>query len=214
MRAGSTLKRPHRSSCPHDRFPNTWRTCSASKQEQSRSLCRRNDSTIHKPTEDKTWLQHWIGDSRHVPVVSQRASKDWAPVATLVSLMHTLRACLLSSFSPVQLCATLWSAACQAHLSTGFSRQEYWSGIPCPPPGDPPDPVIKLASLTSSALAGRFFPIRPIRKPYAHFTTFHCIRLTLPHSLTLARTTSQTDSLYPHLPGSDVTAAPTNTVLI
>jgi len=38
----------------------------------------------------------------------------------------------------------------------GFSRQEYWSGSPCPPPGDFPDPGIKLKSLTS-ALAGRFF---------------------------------------------------------
>ena len=41
----------------------------------------------------------------------------------------------------------------------GFSRQEYWSGPPCPPPGDLPDLGIELASLTSSALAGRFFII-------------------------------------------------------
>ena len=39
----------------------------------------------------------------------------------------------------------------------GFSRQEYWSGLPCPPPGDLPDPGIEPTSLTSSALAGRFF---------------------------------------------------------
>ena len=38
----------------------------------------------------------------------------------------------------------------------GFSRQEYWSGLPCPPPGDLPDPGIEPASLTSSALAGGF----------------------------------------------------------
>ena len=42
-------------------------------------------------------------------------------------------------------------------LSVGFSRQEYWSGLPCPPPGHLPDPGIKLTSLTSPALAGRFF---------------------------------------------------------
>ena len=46
----------------------------------------------------------------------------------------------------------------QAPLSMGFSRQEYQSGQPCPPPGDLPDPGIKLASLPSPALAGRFFP--------------------------------------------------------
>ena len=42
---------------------------------------------------------------------------------------------LLSHFSHVQLCATLWTAAHQAPLSTGFSRQEYWSGLPFPSPG-------------------------------------------------------------------------------
>ena len=42
---------------------------------------------------------------------------------------------MLSCFSRVELCVSLWTAACQAPLSTGFSRQEYWSGLPCPPPG-------------------------------------------------------------------------------
>ena len=45
----------------------------------------------------------------------------------------------------------------QAPLSRRFSRQEYWSGLPCPPLGDLPDPGIKPTSLTSIALAGRFF---------------------------------------------------------
>ena len=47
--------------------------------------------------------------------------------------------------------------ACQVPLSTGFSRQEYWGGLPCPPQGNLPDPGIKPMSLTSPALAGRFF---------------------------------------------------------
>ena len=46
--------------------------------------------------------------------------------------------------------------AYQALLSMGFSRQEYWSGLPCLPPGDLPDPGIKPALLTSPALAGKF----------------------------------------------------------
>ena len=49
-----------------------------------------------------------------------------------IDCMH---ACTLSRFSHVQLCATLWTAAHQAPLSTGFSRQEYWSGLPFPSPG-------------------------------------------------------------------------------
>ena len=62
-----------------------------------------------------------------------------------------------SCFSHVQHCATPWTAACQAPLSMGFSRQEYWGRVPCPPPGDLPNPGIKPKSLMSPALAGRFF---------------------------------------------------------
>ena len=51
--------------------------------------------------------------------------------------MHT---CALSHFSCVQLFATVRTVARQALLSVGFSRQEYWSGFPWPPPGDLPDP--------------------------------------------------------------------------
>ena len=52
---------------------------------------------------------------------------------------------------------TLWAVAHEALLSMGFSRQEYWSGFSCPPPGDLPDPRIEPKSLMSPALAGRFF---------------------------------------------------------
>ena len=59
--------------------------------------------------------------------------------------------------SRVPLFATPWTEACQDLLSIGFPRQEYWSGLPFPPPGDLPDPGIELASLASPALASRFF---------------------------------------------------------
>ena len=52
---------------------------------------------------------------------------------------------------------TPWSVVRQAPLSVGFSKQEYWSGLLCPLPGDLPDPGIEPVSLKSSALAGRFF---------------------------------------------------------
>ena len=64
---------------------------------------------------------------------------------------------MLSPVSRVRLFATLWTVACQAALSMGFSRQEYWSGFPRPPPEDLPDPEIKLTYLMSPALAGGFF---------------------------------------------------------
>ena len=56
-------------------------------------------------------------------------------------------ACGLSCFSPIRLFVTLWTVAYQAPLSRIFSRQEYWSGLPCPPPGVIPYLGIKLASL-------------------------------------------------------------------
>ena len=63
-------------------------------------------------------------------------------------------ACMISH---VQLFETPWTVACQAPLSMGFPRQEYWSGLPFPPPGDLPYPGIKLMSLESLALASEFF---------------------------------------------------------
>ena len=62
-------------------------------------------------------------------------------------------------FSHEWLYATPWTVAHQAPLSMGFSRQEYWSGLPCPTPGDFPDPGMEPTSLTSPALAGSFLTI-------------------------------------------------------
>ena len=59
--------------------------------------------------------------------------------------------------SHVLLFATPWTVAHQAPLSMGFSMQEYWSGLPCPHPGDLPNPDIKPTSLKSPALAGGLF---------------------------------------------------------
>ena len=62
--------------------------------------------------------------------------------------------CMLSIISCVRLCDT--TVAHQALLSMGFSRQEFWSGLLCPPPGDLPDPGIEPTSLMSPTLADRF----------------------------------------------------------
>ena len=66
-------------------------------------------------------------------------------------------ACVLSHFSRVQLFATPWTEAHQVPQSLGFSRQECWSGLPFPPPGDLPNPAIKHTSFTPPALTGGFF---------------------------------------------------------
>ena len=64
---------------------------------------------------------------------------------------------MLSHFSHVQLFATLWTVAHQVPLSMGFPRQECWSGLPCPPLGDLPNPGIEPVSLMSPASADGFF---------------------------------------------------------
>ena len=77
-------------------------------------------------------------------------------IDTLNDIILNMHACMLSHFSHVSLFVTLWTIALQAPLSMGLSRQEYWSGLPCPP-GDLPDPGIESASRLPPALAGRFF---------------------------------------------------------
>ena len=78
----------------------------------------------------------------------------------MVIYIHIHLAFVISHFSCVRLFrhfVTLCTVALQASLSMGFSRQEYWSGLPCPPPGDLSDPGVETASLLSHALASRFF---------------------------------------------------------
>ena len=65
-------------------------------------------------------------------------------IITLLVLMHGL--------SCVRLFVTLWTIACQAPLSMGFFRQEYWSGLLCPPPGDLPDPGAEPKSPLASQI--------------------------------------------------------------
>ena len=71
--------------------------------------------------------------------------------------MKPPRACTLNKLQLCRLFATLWTVASQAALSMGFSRQEYWSGLPRPSPRDLPNPGTKTMSLMSPILAGGFF---------------------------------------------------------
>ena len=68
----------------------------------------------------------------------------------------------------IQLFATPWTVARQVPLSMGFSRQEYWTGLPFPTPGDLPDPGIESMS---PALVGRCFTIEPPGKPLSYICT-------------------------------------------
>ena len=79
---------------------------------------------------------------------------------TLPLVLHTL--CVLRCFSRTQLFPTLWTISHQAPLSMGFSRQEYWRGLPCPPPGDLPNLGTEPRSLT---LQVDSLPSEPPGKP-------------------------------------------------
>ena len=87
-------------------------------------------------------------------------------------MQWSLALCMLSQYSPVWPFATLWTVDCQAPLSMKFSRQEYWSKLPCTPPEDLPDPRDWTPmSLTSPAFSGRFFITSTTGKPYIYIYT-------------------------------------------
>ena len=82
-------------------------------------------------------------------------------------LLEDMHGWMLSRFSHVQLFEIPWTVAYRAPLSMRFSREEYWSGLPCPPPGDLPNPGIEFGS---PALQAEFFIIRATREGplYSH----------------------------------------------
>ena len=84
------------------------------------------------------------------------------------STVATIYIHVLSCLSGVRLLATPWTVVCQASQSMGFSRQEYWSGLPFPSPGDLPDPGIESVSLGSPAVS---LPLVPPGKPF----NTHCL---------------------------------------
>ena len=77
------------------------------------------------------------------------SATPWSHIIYSINIHH-----VQSLFSCVQLFVISWTVACQAPQPMGFSEQEYWSGLPCPPPRDLPNSEIEPASLKFPALAG------------------------------------------------------------
>ena len=119
----------------------------------------------------------WVGWSRrflpdlsfhnlkqtHVPLSKMGFTSKWMPrkgnlpaLGPLFPKWRNLVPFGVCVLCPVWLSVTPWTVALQAPLSMGFSKEEYWSGWPFPPPGDLPDPGIEPVSPASLALAGRF----------------------------------------------------------
>ena len=128
-----------------------------------------------------TWNLPGPGIKSMCPALLGRFSTTGPPGKSLVCSL-LIRAvgvceCLVASVMPM----TLWTVAHQAPLSIAFSRQEYWSGLPCPPPGDLPEPGIKLASACVSCIASRFFyTLSHLGSPNQGFSSVQslsCVRL-------------------------------------
>ena len=87
---------------------------------------------------------------REIKEINFQLQNKWVMGVKMYSMVNTVNntvqghvhVCILSCFSRVWLFATLWTGACQAPLSTEFSKQEYWSGLPFPSPRDLPNPGI------------------------------------------------------------------------
>ena len=101
-----------------------------------------------------------VEDVRKYQCYIVKQKKDYKVANILFTILYIKITSVLSHFSHVELFATPRTIAQQAPLSMGFSKQEYWSALPCPPPGDLPNPGIKPVSLMSPALADRFFTTR------------------------------------------------------
>ena len=106
--------------------------------------------------------------------------KSLSPISFPSSLMNDFSqiSFVPSGFSHVWLFAIRWTIVRQAPLSMGFSRQESWSGLPCLPPGDLPNPGIEPESLASSALAGGFFTASTTLEALSLLCTPCFLRLT------------------------------------
>ena len=133
--------------------------------------------TFHFPALEKEMAIHssvlaWripgMGEPGGLPSMgSHRVGHDWSDLAAAAAayadyLIHVH-------------VANPWTIACQAPLSMGFSKQEYWSWLPCPPPGDLPEPGIKPGSLTSPASAGFFITSSTWEAHLIHGTQHHFI---------------------------------------
>ena len=115
-----------------------------------------SDKSKAMPTEGK----HWFGEK----VPSPKSQVQWGLVYVTVYQIISMKSVKIL-FSRVQFFVIPWITAHQTPLSMEFSRQEYWSGLPCPSPGDLPDPGIEPGC---PVLQADSLPSEPPGKPRAH----------------------------------------------
>ena len=118
----------------------TWKqseNVNRSRWQMTLPLLQWNSEWVPLPLIHRTG-KRWHGATKDIPT---------NPFTSVLEWVYSLHAAKW-----LQSCLTLWTVARQAFLSMGFSRQEYWSGLQCPPPVDLPDPGIEPMSHTSPAM--------------------------------------------------------------
>ena len=126
----------------------------------------KNQKSKRKSQKDWSPAQDWDLDCLRLPTTNTGSQKVMrnpslfcgSETSVWKSTPASACACMLSHFSPVQLCNSMDHSPPGSWVH-GFSMQEYWSGLPCPPPGDLLNPGIEPASLMSPALAGGHQPV-------------------------------------------------------
>ena len=109
---------------------------------------------------------HRVGDAiQPSHPLSLPSQSIWIRFYSFIAKYLQLPFYVLKSISPVRLFVTPRTVACQASPSLGFSKQEYWSGLPFPSPGDLPDPGIEPRS---PALQADALPSEPPGKPFMY----------------------------------------------
>ena len=109
----------------------------------------------------KVKFQHHL----HSPEI--RPHMEWLTLSSALPSAIHVRACMLSRFSCVHLFFTLWTVACQAPLSMGFSRQEYWNGWSFPSPKHLPNPELNPSLLHLFHWQADSLPLEPPGRHYA-----------------------------------------------
>ena len=108
------------------------------------------------------------GGSGHPCFVTDLRRKAFSisPLSMMLAVSLALLLVVVQCLSHVQLLTTLWTIAHQAPLSVGFSRQEYWSGLPFRPPGDLPDPEIEPVFLCLLHWQAGSLPLVPLDRQF------------------------------------------------
>ena len=114
---------------------------------------------------EKDWSSYIIGSEREDVCRGLDMDPGECPLEFLADSITTISCAVLSSFSYVRLFSTPWTVALKPFSVHGFSKQEYWSGLTCPPPGDLLHPDINSISLSSPALQAVSLPSEPPGKP-------------------------------------------------